>query len=200
MGWLYMTEGHMDGHKTPKAYLDAQFTYAPDPEKQRDHGLRILASSAQLTTYYAAAERYTGAGPQEVFAIVCLIRFNRRDKEGCIFGYKDMTEHMGPSESQCPRHILDLLTATSEEYALDWRARCRARLALTERRKPVDGDMLIMPDNMRFNDGARESRFIVERRGAKILLRRRDGVWCQISRLMDRKWTVIPKPAAPMLR
>ena len=27
MGWLSMQRGHMGGHATPKAYLDAQFTY-----------------------------------------------------------------------------------------------------------------------------------------------------------------------------
>ena len=124
MGWLYMSD--MGVHDTPKAYLDAQFTYAPNPAGGRDHGLRILASSAQLTTYYAAAERYTGAGSAEIFAIVCHTRFNRRDKEGLIFGYKDMTEHMGPYESACPRRILDLLTPTTHEHALDWRARCHA--------------------------------------------------------------------------
>ena len=50
MVWLYLSEVHINGLDTPKAYLDAQFTYAPDPASGRDHGLRILASSAQLTT------------------------------------------------------------------------------------------------------------------------------------------------------
>ena len=45
MGWLYLSAAHMNGHDTPKAYLDAQFTYAPDPDNGRDHGLRILASA-----------------------------------------------------------------------------------------------------------------------------------------------------------
>jgi hypothetical protein len=195
MGWLYLSAAHMSGHNTPKAYLDAQFTYPPDPYNGRDHGLRILASSAQLTTYYAAAERYTESETQEIFAIVCLTRFNRRNKEGLIFGYKDMTEHMGPCESACPRHILDLLTPTTHEYALDWRARCNARLALTERRKPADGDILMLDGEMRFSDGIHERRFFVERSGANIVLRRSDGVRCRISRLMERKWTLIPKPS-----
>ena len=195
MGWLYLAAVHMNGHDTTKAYLDAQFTYAPDPASGRDHGLRILASSAQLTTYYAAAERYMEAGSQEIFAIVCLTRFNRRDKEGLIFGYKDMTEHMGPYESACPRRILDLLTPTTHEHALDWRARCHARLLLTERRKPNNGGILMLDSEMRFSDGVHERRFVVERSGAKIILRRSDGVRCRISRLMERKWTLVPKPS-----
>lgn len=195
MGWLYLSEVHMNGIDTPKAYLDAQFTYAPDPASGRDHGLRILASSAQLTTYYAAAERYMEAGSQEIFAIVCLTRFNRRDKEGLIFGYKDMTEHMGPYESACPRRILNLLTPTTHEHALDWRARCHARLLLTERRRPTNGDILTLDSEMRFSDGVHERRFVVERSGANIVLRRSDGVRCRISRLMERKWTLVPKPS-----
>ena len=193
MGWLYLS--HMNGHDTPKAYLDAQFTYAPDPASGRDRGLRILASSAQLTTYYAAAERYTEAGSQEIFAIVCLTRFNRRDKEDLIFGYKDMTEHMGPWECTCPRRILDLLTPTTHEHALDWRARCYARLLLIERRKPAEGDILMLDSEMHFTDGVQERRFVVERSGAKIILRRSDGVRCRISRLMERKWTLKPSPS-----
>ena len=106
-----------------------------------------------------------------------------------------MTEHMGPYESACPRRILDLLTPTTHEYALDWRARCHARLLLTERRKPADGDILMLHSEMRFGDGVHARRFVVERSGTKIILRRSDGVRCRISRLMERKWTLIPRPS-----
>lgn len=30
MGWLFMSRYAMGGHETPKAYLDAQFTYERD--------------------------------------------------------------------------------------------------------------------------------------------------------------------------
>jgi hypothetical protein len=42
MGWLFMSRGGMSPFATPKAYLDNQCTYPPDPDKgvsgtQTDH-------------------------------------------------------------------------------------------------------------------------------------------------------------------
>jgi hypothetical protein len=77
--------------------------------------------------YYAAVEQtISDTGAHEVFALICLVAYDPRDSEGYIFGYKDMTERMGPYESNCPVAILDLLTPTDRPYALQWRARCRA--------------------------------------------------------------------------
>ena len=90
MGWLYMRS--LAGHATPKAYLDAQFTY------DRDTGnSRVLASSlVGRRTYYAAVEWITaGSGEREVWGLVCLVRYNPRDREGLVFGYKDMSESIG---------------------------------------------------------------------------------------------------------
>jgi hypothetical protein len=42
MGWLFMSRGGMAPFATPKAYLDNQCTYPPDPEKGRATGLRVL--------------------------------------------------------------------------------------------------------------------------------------------------------------
>ena len=38
--------------------------------------------------------------------------------------YKDMSEDMGPYESECPVSIIKLLSPTDHEYALAWRKRC----------------------------------------------------------------------------
>ena len=115
MGWLYMRS--LEGHATPKAYLDAQFTYDRDTGRSR-----VLASSlVGRRTYYAAVEWIpTASGEREVWGLICLVRYNPRDREGLVFGYKDMSESMGPCESECPGRILDLLTATENTYALAW--------------------------------------------------------------------------------
>src|SRR3546814_19605923 len=73
----------------------------------------------------------------EIFAIVCLVRWNPRAKDGYIFGYKDMDETMGPCEADCPARILDLLTPTDKEYAREWRARCCANLARRARQLEI---------------------------------------------------------------
>lgn len=41
------------------------------------------------------------------------------------WGYKDIDETMGPVESHAPAAILDLLSPTTDQWALDWRERCR---------------------------------------------------------------------------
>jgi hypothetical protein len=47
---------------------------------------------------------------------------------GARFGWKESEESQGPAECECPAHILDLLSPTTDEYALEWRRRCRERL------------------------------------------------------------------------
>jgi hypothetical protein len=69
-------------------------------------------------TFYAACTHPSEPG---VFGLVVLI--DRRNGE---FGYKDMGEEMGPCESECPARILDKLSdPPPNDYARDWRARCR---------------------------------------------------------------------------
>ena len=158
MGWLFMRD--LRGHSTPRAYLDNQFTYTRD-----DHRLTVLASSMVGSTYYAAAERIEGSGAREVFAIVCLTKTSSGARDGCTFGYKDMTEHMGPHESDCPAAILDELTETTSEYARAWRARCRANIAQRKLQSakptPKPGQTIVFDEPMRFSDGQDRTRFEV---------------------------------------
>jgi single-strand DNA-binding protein len=71
----YMT--NLKGHKTPKAYLDDQFTFAGEHAN-----LRVLRSAlVQMKRYYAAVERTDETGKRHVFAVVCLVNYNLRAKE-----------------------------------------------------------------------------------------------------------------------
>jgi hypothetical protein len=198
MGWLSMTRDQMGGHARPKDYLDAQFSFAPEPAKDRPIGLRILNSTIVGSVYYAAAQRYDTSGALEVSALVCLTRWNPKAKDGYIFAYKDMDESCGPYACKCPASILDLLTAPPNDHAREWRDRCRARLALTGRRKPKDGDRLIFPEPIRFTDGYEGREFDVVRRASRILLQCPDThILCQVSRLMERRWSLIPGTTKP---
>jgi hypothetical protein len=198
MGWLFMTRGGMVPFATPKAYLDNQCTYPPDPEKGRASGLRVLKSSVRSTAYYAACQSYGADGPLETFAIICLIRWNPGARSGEHFGYKDMTETMGPYNYDCPASILDLLGPPGNDYAARWREQCRQRLALTTRRKPAPGDTLVLPEALTFTDGKAERSFRVVQSGRKTSLRRAsDGVGVRISSLMTRAWTIVPAPLVP---
>ena len=156
MGWLYMPS--LGGHSGPRQYLNAQFTY-----EREDRRVRVIRSSlVKMRTYYAAVEIVPTAGGREVIAVVCLVRYNPRDAEGCVFGYKDMDETMGPCEAECPAAILDLLTPTGSEYALAWRERCRA--VLVKRAsipKLRDGDLVVFTEPIKFTDGSEHRRMKV---------------------------------------
>ncbi|HLO91597.1 MAG TPA: hypothetical protein VK172_10580 [Lentimicrobium sp.] len=68
------------------------------------------------TMYGAIRVKETG----EVFCAVFLIRWSR---EYYNFSYKDMTEHSGPCERECPLRIMKLLTPLKNDdtFAKQWR-------------------------------------------------------------------------------
>jgi hypothetical protein len=184
----------MAGHASPTAYLDDQFTYTHDQEDGSTRGLKVITSSCPGNRVYYAAAQVLGNGiGGEIFAIVCLVRWNPNDKEGMIFGYKDMDETMGPNEASCPEAILKLLTPTQNEHALDWRKRCLANLQRRSR-KLQDGDRIKLPAPMKFTDGHEGDEFIVEKRGRRVVLRDPTSrLGYRISGFMERAWTVVPQ-------
>jgi hypothetical protein len=160
MGWLYMQS--LGGHYGPRQYLDAQFTFTR-PELTS----KVLRSAlVGMRVYYAAIEHVRHEKSERiVFAAVCLVRYNPRDREGYIFGYKDMDETVGPNESDCPEAILDLLTPTEYPYAQAWRTRCRenaaARRALSSKPSPRPGQTIVFDQPLSFSDGRSLDRFEV---------------------------------------
>lgn len=128
MGWSFYPKPD-----NVKADLDRNLTWTNE-----DGARRVLRSAiVRMRTYYAAVEHIRPDGSREVWAAVSLLRFEPKAKDGYTFGHKDMSEHMGPHESECPEAILDLLTEPRDDamgYARLWRERCRANIA---RRKSV---------------------------------------------------------------
>jgi hypothetical protein len=151
MGWLYMQS--TGSFKGPKQYLDNQFTYErPDSAMTS----KVLKSAlCEMRTYYAAVEHVID-GKREVFAVVCLVNYNKRAKDGYVFGYKDMDETMGPCERNCPASILDMLTPTEAPYAIAWRASCRKRI---EKVQPIVGDVIVFEAPVLFSNGKSHARF-----------------------------------------
>jgi len=88
-GWLYMHS--LGRHSGPRAYLDDQFTYA----RVAVRSTVLRSALVKMRTYYAAVELLRPGQEREVFAVVCLVHYNPRDREGQVFGYKDMDESMG---------------------------------------------------------------------------------------------------------
>ena len=152
----------LKGHHGPRQYLDAQFTFT-----RLELTSKVLRSAlVGMRVYYAAVEHVRHETNERiVFAAVCLVRYNPRDREGYIFGYKDMDETVGPNESDCPEAILDLLTPTKYPYALAWRTRCRqnaaARRALSSKPSPRPGQTIVFDQPLSFSDGRSLDRFEV---------------------------------------
>jgi hypothetical protein len=98
-----------------------------------------IAIVKRNTLYAAIKNTVTG----EVFCAVFLLRWSR---DYYNFSYKDMTEFVGPNESECPERILKLLTPLTDQndpngYARDWRKRCEKNI--TNRKKLNTGNYVI---------------------------------------------------------
>lgn len=103
-----------------------------DSERKPIGKFEVLKSAMVGSTYYAAVKRTkfaTETTPEHVcvFAAICLTSTNV--KEYFNFAYKDMDETCGPCQCDCPKGILDLLTPTENEYALEWRKACYENIA-----------------------------------------------------------------------
>ena len=156
MGWLYMQ--HLSGHAGPREYLDDQYTSVSAGRR-----IKVLRSAlVTMRTYYAAVEVLEDGKPRQVSAAVCLVRYNLRDKDGYVFGYKSMGEEWGPCEASCPAAVLDLLTPTENAHALDWRARCRAALAARAAKPKLKaGQVIVFEYPIAFTDGSSHRRMVV---------------------------------------
>ncbi|ONI88108.1 hypothetical protein ALI22I_20430 [Saccharothrix sp. ALI-22-I] len=128
----------------------------------------IVECASRINVFYAAVRtKETG----EVWALVVLVQRGRGQYN---FGYKDMSESMGPVQADAPAKVLDVLTSTDSEYALAWRQRCRDNLAKSaaarnRQRSVTAGVVIQVATPIPFKNGRSVSRFkCVERGGRKI--------------------------------
>ena len=129
MGWTGIHATHYRGGKiNRKAEMDERWT-------QTEHDgypeLTVLKSSMVGSVYYAAIQIKRNGIIESVFATTALTSSNMR--EYFNFLYKDIDETAGPYDCKCPKGILDLLTPTDNEYANEWREKCRAKFKKKER-------------------------------------------------------------------
>lgn len=92
----------------------------------------VLHSSVVGNTYYAAVKKTkfaTETNPEESVVFAAIVLTSTRIKEHYNFSYKDMDETCGPHKYDCPNVILDMLSPTDNEYANEWRKKCREKTA-----------------------------------------------------------------------
>jgi Domain of unknown function (DUF6927) len=151
MGW---TGGALDGPFTSLAAIAF--------ELGDEFASRVVDTARYGTVIYAAVRSEDGA---EVFGLVLLA-----ERSGGVLYTKAISEDMGPAEDCCPERILDLLSEPSDEWAREWRQRCRARI---ERGRPSRGQAVVFKEPLSFVDGA-EHRVLTFVAGSRF--RSRDGV------------------------
>lgn len=118
MGWtgtFLNCVGSSPNSKERKAELDNLANWGDKQE--------VVKSIMVGTTYYAAVKIKE---TNEIYGLIILTQGRQKgDTYGCNFYYKDMSESCLPGYYDCPKGILDLLTPTDNEYALEWRKKCR---------------------------------------------------------------------------
>lgn len=85
------------------------------------NGYEVVKDAVVGTTYYAAVK-----SPRDgkVGAVIILTKIDRNGY--CNFGMKWLGEEDGPFKCECPKSVLDALSPTDNESAIEWREKCRA--------------------------------------------------------------------------
>jgi hypothetical protein len=157
--------------------------------------VEILADSTINNVWYAAVRvKETG----QVFAAVYLI--SRAPRSYYNFGYKSQSEDMGPNAAEAPKKILDLLSPTDNEYALEWRKRCQENLAKKAAAPKAGdikvGDIVRLHTALHFTNGMEIQEFTVvghKDRSGRIQKRlSHNGIRYQVPRWRERVAEVIP--------
>ncbi len=119
MGWT----GHYLGYN-PKgqARIDQAIIQEGYEYKERDRESHVIDASMRGNTIYLAVNYTDNTGRNEVYGAVILTGYG----DG-FFDTKGISENMGPCECDCPKRIINKLTPTDNEYALDWRRRCMTK-------------------------------------------------------------------------
>ena len=165
MGW---TGGELQGPFTCRAAIEFDLG--------TEFAARVIDTVRYGTVIYAAVR---SRNEKEVFGLVLLAE--RRD--GILYT-KPISEDMGPAEDRCPARILDLLTAPSNDWAREWRERCRARLSKPQ---PRNGQAVTFAKPLRFTNGESHSTFTY-RGGARF--RAGNGCDCHIRCWQELEFTV----------
>lgn len=181
MGWLCRK---LYGEKTGDIIRDA-YTY----ENEKARSVVLDMAKVGRATYLAVELTTKADGKTIVYAGVCL-----GEMQSGEFCWKSMDETVGPNEAQCPARILDRLTPTEYQHAIEWRQKCRDALAARRTAVPITpGVKAIFAEPVRFGDGRERREFTAERNGVKaIAWRGEDGVLCRISRDLLQRATLSP--------
>jgi hypothetical protein len=136
MGWLI--------YNTPPQSVQRKIaslcTFETEARRARPVALAKVLEPGQVGPVWYAAVRCELITPESVLAhsergdyalqadqsYAFAAVFLTTEEEG--WGYKDMDETSGPVADHAPAFVLDMLTPTSSDFALNWRHRCGVNL------------------------------------------------------------------------
>jgi len=167
MGWTTCNASHYTskGNVDRKAECDSLYTWENEYRKITVEKSRMIGS-----VYYGAIRIHCkdGEEPDQIVGVVVLTNAGERGSDYFNFGYKSIEETMGPCESKCPKSILDLLTPTDNEFANEWRKRCRDNL---------NKKKLVIPRNATAIVGICKVATTANNVGDKVTFIKRNGFW-----------------------
>ena len=118
MGWV---SGDFEGRLTARAVV--RFVFGEECDEL------VLDAVRDRDVVYAAVRT---PDHKEVWGLVLVIK-----RDGHRLHVKSISDDMGPYDDRCPARVLDLLTEPSNDWARNWRSRCRTRLASTSGATPI---------------------------------------------------------------
>jgi hypothetical protein len=171
MGWTFMPSHGRDRAEIIRSQLNWENDTITD---------KVLDLAVAGTTVYLLVCRTPKAGWEPDTTYVndadgtfrwIAVFLTRKARDAYDFGYKDLTESMGPVEAGCPRRIIAAASplrhpdpAVEGNYAARWRQKCLDQAAAKAKRKAelVHGATIRISRALEFADGHKGDRFVVE--------------------------------------
>lgn len=109
-------------------------------------GQPFLDSAVKANVFYGVFEsRITG---KKMMAVMPISRYQGET------ALKMQDEEMGPYDTQCPDRLLDMLDPTDNDYANEWREKCRAYNAKIAQAKSIKaGTTIVLTKPVEFSGG-----------------------------------------------
>lgn len=82
----------------------------------------VYGSQNGSVCYLACKRTEKSTGESIVYGLVVLTAI--RSNEFCNFGMKEISEFCGPNYYCAPKKLIDMLSPTDHEWALEWRRQC----------------------------------------------------------------------------
>lgn len=115
-------------YTSPKEECDKCYTHTLEKNGVKGQD-KVLCSCMKGNVYYAVIERtWEDDTPREVWAAVAHTNYSPKSKHD-NFAIKEIDETMGPYDLDMPEKYLDMLTEPYNDFAREWREKCRAQIA-----------------------------------------------------------------------